>query len=270
MLVTGGAGQLGKMLLRQIDTNNLYIDALTRNRIIDSVTNIRYIHADLTQYETLKVLSTNYDVIVHCASNPKDSDAVDIEGTRNLLKAIKGNNIRNFVYISIVGVDKSTYTYYQNKLKAEQLIIGSGIPYTILRITQFHDFVNNRILNAGERETEFLTIPEGLKFQSIDITDVCENIKELINSESSNSILDIGGPEILTIQNIVEAYQDIIKPNKKIKMTSDLNDFQKLFTTGINLSPERKLGRITWRDYLLNKRMEDKFCASNASSLKSN
>lgn len=256
-LVTGGTGQLGRMLLKRMARNNFQIDALTRSPIIDSTINIRYIQADLTQYETLKAFATDYDVIVHSASNSKDSDAVDVEGTLNLLNVIKGKNVKNFVYISIVGVDKSTYTYYQNKLKAEQLIIGSGIPFTILRVTQFHDFLYSRVLNVGDRETEVVTIPSGLQFQSIDITDVCENILGLIHRGPSNTILHLGGPEVLTMQEIVQAYQDIIKSDKEIKMTSDLNGFQNLFSTGINLSPEHKLGRITWKDYLLNKKREN-------------
>ena len=256
LLLTGGTGQLGQILLKQLVHSPLWINVLTRNKNIDSTTNLRYITADLGKYETLDTLRTDYDIVVHCASDPRESDSMDVEGTRNLLKAISGSSIKHFVYISILGVDKTPYKYYQNKLRAENLIQASGIPYTILRIAQFHDFVHNRILTPITGENGSFAIPAGLKFQSIDLIDVCEEIRECIKGGPTNSILQLGGPEVLTITEILEIYKNVIPTNKKITITTALNDFQKLFTTGINLCPDHKKGKITWKDYLLKKREE--------------
>ncbi len=257
VLLTGGTGQLGKMLIREADIQHLSIDILTREKKSGSKTNITYVKADLTDYTSLNgALNTDYDVVVHCASNPKESDLIDVKGTQNLLGAIKGKGVKNFIYTSIVGVDKTTYKYYKNKLRAEELIIGSGVPYTILRITQFHDFVLNRILFDGN-ENEASIIPAGIKFQSIDLSDVCKKVFQLIESENTNSILQIGGPQILNIQDIIRDYQRIIKPSKKIETTTNLNDFQKLFTSGINLCTNNKWGSTTWRNYLSLKQREN-------------
>lgn len=257
VLLTGGTGQLGKMLIREVAAQHFSIDVLTREKEFASKTNIGYVSADLTNYTSLTgALNQDYDVVVHCASNPKESDLIDVKGTQNLLGAIEGKNVKNFIYISIVGVDKTTYKYYQNKLRAEELIIGSGVPYTILRITQFHDFVLNRIL-VGGNENEVSMIPAGLNFQPIDLSDVSKRILQLIKSAPTNSILQIGGPEILNIQEIIQDYQKILKPRKKIETTTNLNDFQKLFTTGINLCPNNKWGSTTWRNYLTLKQKEN-------------
>ncbi len=253
VLLTGGTGQLGKMLLKELDMQRLSIGVLTREKEHASSSDVGYVNGDLTDSASLNsALSHDYDVVVHCASNPGESDIVDVTGTQNLLKATGNRNVKNFIYISIVGVDKSAYKYYQNKLGAEKLVINSGIPYTILRITQFHDFVLNRILDAGN-ENDVIVIPAGLKFQPIDLADVCKRIGELIESGPTNSILQIGGPEIMEIEEIVQQYQTIMKPARRIEMISTLNDFRKLFTTGINLCPDQKWGSITWRDYLSSK-----------------
>lgn len=250
VLLTGGTGQLGKMLLNNLGLQHFTIDVLTRRKEPASNSGIGYINADLTDGAGLNsALTHDYDVVVHCASHPRESDMVDVEGTRNLLKAVGNRNVKNFIYVSIVGIDKAAYGYYQNKLRAEELIIKSGIPYTILRITQFHDFVLNRILNAGH-ENEVIVIPAGLKFQSIDLADVCKRINQLIQGGAGNSIQQIGGPEILEIETIVQEYQKIFKPAKRIQFTTNLNDFQRLFTTGINLCPDHKWGTVSWGDYL--------------------
>lgn len=253
ILVTGGTGQLGKIFLKETDNEYFQTDVLTRNKTLGSTKSIRYINADLIKAETLSSLGTDYDSIVHSASDPRNSDATDIIGTQNLLKRIKGNRIRNFMYISIVGVDKSNYKYYQDKLKAEELIIHSGIPYTILRVTQFHDFVYNRILNPANPKNDFITVPDGMKFQSIDLKDVCLEILRLLKNGATNSIKQIGGPEILKISDMVKAYQTIMMPEKKISLDPSQNDYQ-IFKTGINLCPDHKTGTITWRDFLLKKR----------------
>jgi len=250
VLLTGGTRQLGRVLLNELDTQQLSVSVLTRGKPLASSSGMKVINADLTDPASLNnALSCDYDVVIHYASNPRESDTVDVKGTENLLKAVGKGNVKNFIDISIVGVDKSTYRYYQDKRRAEELVISSGVPYTILRITQFHDFVLNRILNAGEGN-DVITVPAGLKFQSIDLSDVSKKIKQLIESGPCNSILQIGGPEILDADDIIRGYQTIVKPAKRVQFTSTLNDFQKLFTTGINLCPDQKWGTVTWGDYL--------------------
>ncbi|MGV8138567.1 MAG: SDR family oxidoreductase [Mangrovibacterium sp.] len=250
ILLTGGTGQLGRVLLNEFDTQKLSVSVLTRGKALASSSGIKVINADLTDPASLNsTLRRNYDVVIHCASNPHESDTVDVKGTENLLKAVGKGNVKNFVYISIVGVDKCTYRYYQDKRRAEELVNRAGVPYTILRITQFHDFVLNRILNVGEGD-DVITVPAGLKFQSIDLSDVSKKINQLLQGGPCNSILQIGGPEILETDYIVQEYQTIVKPTKKIQFTSNLNDFQKLFTTGINLCPDKKWGTVSWGDYL--------------------
>ena len=79
-------------------------------------------------------------VIVHCASDPL-RPRVDIEGTGNLLQAARTAGTSHLVHPSIVGIDRVPYRYYQAKLQAERLLQASGLPWTILRATQFHQLV---------------------------------------------------------------------------------------------------------------------------------
>ena len=82
------------------------------------------------------------DVIVHCASSPRKTREIDVEGTKRLLKAADRAGVSHVVFISIVGIDRNPYfPYYRMKLETERLIESSPVPGTILRATQFHEFV---------------------------------------------------------------------------------------------------------------------------------
>ena len=250
VLLTGGTGRLGKKLIQAINTLDFSLDVLTRVSVPAPNTGVGYVTADLTDRTSLTgALNRNYDVVVHCASNPRESESVDVNGTQNLLRALGGRNVKNFIYLSIVGVDKTDYRYYQSKMKAEESIAASGIPYSILRVTQFHDFVRERILADGG-DSEISWIPAGLKFQSIDLGDVVKKILLLVKGQPTYSISQIGGPEVLSVEDMIRDYQTIVSRDKNFEMTTSLNDFQKLFASGINLCPNNRWGSCAWRDYL--------------------
>jgi uncharacterized protein YbjT (DUF2867 family) len=80
------------------------------------------------------------DAIVHCASDPSKARQTEIGGTENLLLAARAD-VPHVVYVSIVGVDRNPISYYQAKLAAERVIESSLLPWTILRATQFHEFL---------------------------------------------------------------------------------------------------------------------------------
>ncbi|MEN6454601.1 MAG: NAD(P)-dependent oxidoreductase, partial [Prolixibacteraceae bacterium] len=101
VLLTGGTGQLGRMLLNEFDTQQLSVSVLTRGKALASSSVMKVINADLTDRASLNnALSCDYDVVIHCASNPRESDTVDVKGTENLLEAVGKGNVKNFIDIS--------------------------------------------------------------------------------------------------------------------------------------------------------------------------
>jgi uncharacterized protein YbjT (DUF2867 family) len=66
---------------------------------------------------------------------------VDVEGTGRLLEAARGAGRPHVVHVSIVGIDRVPTQYHRSKLAAERAVIRSGLPWTVLRATQFHPFV---------------------------------------------------------------------------------------------------------------------------------
>lgn len=254
VIVTGGTGNLGSKIVEYLIEKKYTTTVLTSKSVLNPINGVNNVTADITCKDSLTSLFDDTDVIIHCASNPRKSDDVDVMGTKNILENINLQKPPHFIYISIVGVDKSNWPYYQNKYKTENLIKSSRIPYTILRITQFHDFVLNRIVKDLDTKPieETFKIPKGLCFQSIDTGEAAKRIVSYIDTiqKTEGSIITFGGPEVLPLQNIVKIYLAKHKRNQTIETYVTDDPFYKIFTTGINLCPDYKNGKTTWKAYI--------------------
>lgn len=248
---------MGQAILSYFDHSDVQIDVLTRQNPAGGQgrSNVRYIQADITRSDTLGALNTPYDAVVHCASDPMTPETTDVQGTHNLITVLQEEgSARHFIYISIVGIDRLDSRYYRAKLNVEFLIADSGMPYTILRVTQFHDFVYDRVFRFADIDTADWLFPAGLWFQSIDLRDVCGKIGELIKKGPTISMRRIGGPEILSSEDYVRGFEVVMEHSEVSGSTDKLSEFQKMFTTGSNLCPNDRYGSITWKDFLIRKK----------------
>ncbi|WP_057936141.1 SDR family oxidoreductase [Algoriphagus resistens] len=250
ILITGGSGNLGKQLVKTLYNKGYSITVLSTKDNTELPENISLLMGDLTKAESLKNKLNNFELIVHCASNPKDSENVDYKGTLNLLQAIDPKRIVHFLYISIVGVDKSPYPYYQNKSMTENILKKSTVPFTILRITQFHDFVLHRILEPlVDPDKTMIKIPRQMSFQSIDIKDAADIIAEVVETPQ-HATIEVGGPEVLSMYEIATLYLKQVGRTNEINEYSSTDIFYNLFTQRYNLCPNSKAGSFKWKDFL--------------------
>ncbi len=137
------------------------------------------------------------DVVVHLATNRRS----DLAGTERLLTAIRKAGVGHVVYLSIVGVDQIPFAYYRDKFANERAIAASGVPYTLLRATQFHSFPGELIKMMGGHF--FVALP----VQPIGVEDVGARLAELAVEPPAGRVADIGGPEILEGRDIVSRLQ---------------------------------------------------------------
>ena len=141
ILVTGGSGTLGRGVVARLLAAGHQVRVLSRRpRPAGGTATAEWVTGDLLCGDGLAGAVTGVEAIVHCAGDPR-RPRVDSNGTRNLLRAARAAGAPHLVDISIVGVDRVPYRYYQAKLQAERLIQASGLPWTILRATQFHQLV---------------------------------------------------------------------------------------------------------------------------------
>src|SRR5215207_6541749 len=165
VLVTGGTGRLGPRLVQPLQQAGHAVKLMSRRGAGPGG-----IRGDLATGRDLDTALAGAEVVVHAATDPQgDPWQVDVAGTRRLVQAVDRDRLRHLVYVSIVGVDRIPYGYYRAKYAAEQVLLASGLPVTIVRVTQFHAAVDELLATA--RKGPVLPVPMGWRAQPVDVAD---------------------------------------------------------------------------------------------------
>src|SRR5215213_9617108 len=145
ILVTGGTGTLGRHVVRRLRDDGSNVRVLSR-RSHEPGSGIEFMTGDLATGEGIEAAVDGVETIVHCAGSPKG----DEDKARNLVRAASRAGAAHLVYISVVGaeripvasrVDRAMFGYFASKRAAEKVIEDSGLPWTTLRATQFHQLI---------------------------------------------------------------------------------------------------------------------------------
>jgi uncharacterized protein YbjT (DUF2867 family) len=162
ILVTGGTGTLGTHVVQRLHERGCPVRVLSR-KARSGTEGVEYVVGDLATGTGVDDAVAGADVIVHCASSTKG----DAEATHNLVSAAKAQKPPpHLVYISIVGVSGIRFGYFQTKLAAEKIVTASGLPWTLQRATQFHDY----LFGGAKSLTRFpiVPVPKDFRVQPID------------------------------------------------------------------------------------------------------
>ena len=186
------------------------------------------------------------DRVLHAASDSGTRHgAVDVEATRSLLTAAAG--VEHLLYLSIVGVDRIPYRYYRNKLACEQLVAASGIPFTILRATQFHE-LGEGVLRTKERRWLSVIYPFDFKVQLVAAQEVAERASGLLAGTPTGGVVEFGGPEVLTVREAVDTWRDL-RGTLRVFPLAYPGKVAAAFRNGLNTT-DRAEGRQTWREFV--------------------
>jgi uncharacterized protein YbjT (DUF2867 family) len=194
--VTGGTGVLGRAVVPLLQADGHEVTVLTRQpaEVPDGA---RPVAGDLARRDGLEAAVAGAGVVVHLATQPFRPARVDAGWTRALIEAITRHGGRpHLVYVSIVGVDQIPWPYYKRKRQAEEMVSGSGLPFTIQRATQFHDLVLMALASAGRAPV--LIVPSGTCCQPVDVADVAQRLAQIARSGPADGFgPDLGGPQVL-------------------------------------------------------------------------
>ena len=245
ILVTGGTGLLGRQVVDGLRA------AGGSARVLSRSVRPGTIRGDMLTGEGLERAVDGVGTIVHCASSPlRKTRQTDVGGTEHLLRAAARAGVLHIVYISIVGVDRAPYyPYYRVKLETERVVERSLVPWTILRATQFHDFVL-RILQLLER-LPIMLVPKGFLLQPVDTGEVADHLVELALSEPTGRVPDVGGPEVRTVAELADAYLRIAGRQRRILEIPLPGKTARAFREGAQVClDECTYGKTRWEDFL--------------------
>ncbi len=255
-LVTGGAGGLGSDVVRALLAHGRAPRILTHRADAVAPDGAELARGDLRTGEGLEAALRDAATIIHCASDAREPDfATEIEGARRLTRLAKAAGAVHLVYVSIVGVDRGDYPYYAAKRQAERIIEAGETPWTILRATQFHGLVYG-LLRSWDDGSARLTVPSGMRFQSVARHEVAARLIALAEATPSGYALPMRGPETLTIGEMAQAYLAALGRAASVETAPAEGAPSSPFRTGVNLVPEdtpATRGRETWAGFLRGK-----------------
>jgi uncharacterized protein YbjT (DUF2867 family) len=237
ILVTGGTGTLGRPTVARLR------DADHQVRVLSRKPGPARVVGDLTTGEGLPAAVDGSDVIVHLATS---QGRRDVPQMRNLLKAAAG--VQHLVVMSIAGVDRIPLAYYRYKLEAERLVAESGVPYTILRATQFHNLVD-RVLTA-QRFLPMILAP-AITLQPIAVEDVAVRLAELVDEPPLNGrAADIGGPERQPVPALARIWKQARSSRRPVLPLRLTGKTFRAYANGAAIVDGPAYGRITFAEHL--------------------
>lgn len=220
LLITGGTGFIGtrfaqKLIQSQHDVRILLRPQKTNPNLPRNVS-LEIAVSSLQDSRSLRAAMKNVKTVFHFATAEHqlpvaDYESVDIQGTRNLIEAAQDAGVERVLYLSRVGAEKnSSFPVLKSKALAEEIICNSGIPYSILRLTEVfgsRDHFSNPIRAAVMHSPIFLPIPGDGKtnLQPLWIEDLLTCLL-LVYEEGvfENRIYELGGGEYFSFNSLVK------------------------------------------------------------------
>ena len=248
ILVTGGTGALGRDVVRWLLAAGSDVRVLSRRPRRDSdPAEVSWATGDLRTGAGLSEAVRDAAVIVHCASDPKRPRG-DLPAASNLIGAAKAAGQPHLVYVSIVGVDQVSFGYYRIKLEVERLVERSGLAWTILRATQFHDLICYVFQWAARLPV--LMVPAGVSFQPVDTRDVAATLAGLAAGEPAERAADFGGPLVQPTGELAQTWLRATGRHRRVLPVRLPGRVMRGYAAGGHLAPAHADGLITFAGFL--------------------
>jgi uncharacterized protein YbjT (DUF2867 family) len=212
IVVIGGTGLIGSKLVRVLRQRGQEVLAASPDSGVNTLTG-----------EGLAEALAGAQVVVDLENSPSFEDAAVMNffetAGRNLLAAEAAAGVSHHVALSIVGTDRLPDSgYLRAKLAQERIIKASGIPYTILRSTQFFEFMSRTADSFSDGKT--IRVPPAL-VQPILSDDVVAALADLVLGKAGNDTLEVAGPEKLRFDELIRR---VLSNNKDAReVTTDVH-----------------------------------------------
>jgi NADH dehydrogenase len=215
IVVTGANGFVGKNLRNFLHKNKIKVLGVSRKNFRKHASEVKITSTNLLEPK-LQAKLKNYDALVHLIGIGRQSskstfEEINLNLTKNVIKACKNAGIKKIIFISGLGVSKSNQSdYFVSKYKAEREIMNSGLDYTIFRASYIigkTDYLTKAL--SKQMKNGIIVIPGSGKYrvQPIFVLDVAKIILEaVLEKKFSKKILDLVGPQKIRFEDFVKLF----------------------------------------------------------------
>jgi uncharacterized protein YbjT (DUF2867 family) len=242
VLVTGASGTLGTAVLPRLVKDGHDVRPTSRRA------RPGWVAADLLTGAGLTGAVRGVDAIVQLATAPRKTRETDVDGTRRLLAAAKTAGVRHVLFVSINGIDRAPLGYYRLKIAAEDAVKASGVPYTIVRATQFPSLVDTLLTVSGKLGP--VIVDTSFVVQPVHVDDVAERIAAMLAAGPHGETIEFGGPEVLRFDRLVREWQSARGTKRPVWSLRLPGSLARAVRGGALTTTARPAGTRTWRDYL--------------------
>jgi uncharacterized protein YbjT (DUF2867 family) len=242
IVVIGGHGLIGSKLVGQLGDDGHVAVAASRRSGVNAVTT-----------DGLSEALDGSDVIVDACNSPSFEDDAVMEffttATGNLLAAAQAAGVGHHVVVSVVGCDRMPGSgYMRAKVAQEELLGASPIPYTIVRVTQFFEFV--QVIADAATMGDAVRVPPA-RIQPIAVADAARAVGRTATGTAVNGIVEVGGPEPMRFDALIRQALNASNDARHVVVDPDARYFGAELTAGSLIPGERaELGETRFADWL--------------------
>jgi uncharacterized protein YbjT (DUF2867 family) len=210
---------------------------------------VEWVRADLVTSLGLEAAVQGVDVVIHAASAPRrDTRRTDVGGTARLMEVARRAGVRHVLYVSIVGVDRIPHAYYRHKLAAEDVVRTGRVPWTIVRGTQFHDFMDA----LCRRATRFpiAVLPTDWLGQPVHVDEFADVLWAQVAAGPGGRAGDVGGPDVHSYGEMLKTWMEGRQMHRPVFRLPIPGRTADAFRRGRATAPERTVGRVSWRSWV--------------------
>lgn len=242
MVVVGASGRLGKTLVSKLREHGHEVVAASRSSNVDAITG-----------DGLAEALVGAQVVVDVTSSPSFEDAAVLEffetSSRNLLAAEAEAGVAHHVVVSIVGADRIPDSgYMRAKVAQEKLIQSAAIPYTIVRATQFFEFIGT-IIAQFPTDGQTVHLPPAF-IQPILVDDVADALIDIILGVPVNGMIDLAGPERFRFEEIIRPFLSATHDPRQVVVDSHSRYFGAALNDQLVPQGDSRIGPTRFEDWL--------------------
>lgn len=216
VVVIGGTGLIGSKLIDKLKSKGIEAIAASPSTGVNTMTN-----------EGVADVMKGATVVVDVSNSPSFEDKAVLNffqtSTGNILKAASKAGVSHYIALSVVGADRLAESgYLRAKLAQENLIKASQIPYTIVRATQFFEFLKS--ISQEGTQGQIVQVPKAF-LQPIAAEDVADALFHVVQGKPHDGFITIAGPERLQFSEMIEKYLKATNDPRKVVASDDARYF---------------------------------------------